>query len=821
MGRWSGKRGLCAGWGAFAIVGLLGGCGAAGPAASLDAREAEEHPAREQRLEGSTYTVNVASDATVDAREPDANFGSTTRLTVDGSPERRAYVRFVVGNVEGRIKKATLKLYVTDPSADGPAVYATSNDWNFSRITFNNAPAPYQPAVADVGAVADDAFVEYDVTSHVQGPGTFSFVLVSEVDDGVVFLSDNGASDAQDPQLVLETEPCPAPQVTEIAPQFDTYVSEAAPTTRYEEPLKLVVDGSPRREAFLSFGVPTGWNLQGARLRMFATDGSPDGPVLHRTTPLVEGGYFDWESRPGSVGSPLLDLGPVPAGSWAEMDVSSTVTGPGEYAFLLRTLNSNGLEFVASEPGLSNIPRLVVNTGGPTCAYAGDGIGGTTVSVLQLGGRGDDAPRALAAAGGGEYVVAGRFFANGSLNPSDYGGGALPNGRGLALARYREDGTVLWTRGWVTAEGAYPESVAVTPDGQVLVAGTYTGAVDFGTGALPVAHVGPHLFIAKFSASGQPMWSRGFAVHHGTGAGTLIDVTLAADAQGGLVLTGSFHGTLDLGGGTLSSGPDTQAGLERELGMFLARFGADGAHRWSKAVAHGDGAPTEGTALAAASGDAVFVGGRVGAGADLGDGTPVSRDGLFLARYSAVDGAVVWKRVLAGATGEISGLAVSGGQVAFAGQFSGAFTFGDQRYAQVGYADASQATDDVFVGAVALDGAARWLRHLGSPGLERMVGLDVGLNGDVVIQGVNTWPLDFAGRHLGAHGRFVAAFSSTGQSRWARSFSAAVETVDVAVLSTGEVLVGGVLDDILPAELEGQAYTSHGQKDLMFLKFRP
>lgn len=54
-----------------------------------------------------------------------------------------------------------------------------------------------------------------------------------------------------------------------------------------------------------------------------------------------------------------------------------------------------------------------------------------------------------------------------------------------------------------------------------------------------------------------------------------------------------------------------------------------------------------------------------------------------------------------------------------------------------------------------------------------------------------------------------------------RSSSAAVETVDVAVLSTGEVLVGGVLDDILPAELEGQSCTSHGRKDLMFLKFRP
>jgi hypothetical protein len=817
VGRWSGKRGLRTGWSAFAIVGLLNGCGAAGP----EARAVDENPSRAQRLEGSTYIINVASDATVDAREPDANFGSNTRLTVDGSPERRAYVRFAVGNIEGRIRKATLKLYVTDPSVDGPAVHATSNDWNFSTLTFNNAPAPYAPAVADVGAVADNAFVEYDVTSAVQGTGTFSFVLVSEVDDGVVFLSDNGAGDAQDPQLVLETEPCPAPTVEEIAPQFDTYVSEETPTTRYEEPRKLVVDGSPRREAFLSFGVPPGWNIQGARLRMFAKDGSTNGPALYRTQPLVENGYFDWNSRPMPEGAPLVGLGSVPTGSWAEMDVSSTVTGAGEHAFALLSSSGDGVDFVASEPGLANIPRLLVNTGGPTCAYAGDGIGGTTASVHQYGARADEEPRALAAAGNGEYVVAGRFSANGSLNPADYGGGALPNGRGLALARYREDGTVVWTRGWATAEGAVPESVAVTPDGQVLVAGTYTGTVDLGTGALPVAQVGRSFFIAKFSAAGQPVWSRGFAVRNGTGPGTAGEVELAADAQGGLLLTGSFNGTLELGGTTLSSGPDTPAQADREMGLFLARFGADGAHLWSKAVPHGEGASTEATALATAPGDVVLVGGRVAAGSDLGDGTAVSRDGLFLARYSAVDGSGVWKRVLPGATGEISGLAVTGGLVAFAGQFSGTFTFADQTYSQVGHADASNATEDVFVGAVELAGPARWLRQLGSPGLERMLGLDVGLNGDIVIHGVNTWPLDFAGRKLDAHGRFVAAFSSSGQSRWARSFPGAVETVDVAVLSTGEVLVGGVLDSALPAELEGQTYTSRGWKDLVFLNIRP
>ncbi|WP_246357213.1 CBM96 family carbohydrate-binding protein, partial [Pyxidicoccus fallax] len=647
---WSGKRGVRAGWSAFAVVGLLTGCGVESPA--TDAAEGPEQPAQAQRLEGSTYTINVYSDATVDAQSPDQNFGSTTRLTVDGEPERRAYLRFAVGTFEGRIKRATLRLYATDPSVDGPAVHATSNNWNFSTLTWNNAPA-VGAKVADVGAVADDAFVEYDVTAHVRGSGTFSFVLVSSVADGVVFLSDNGAPDAQDPQLVIETEPCPAPDVYLTPPRFDTYVSEETPDQSYEHPTKLVVDGAPRREAFLSFDVPDTIAIRSARLRLFAKDGSTDGPMLYRTTPLWAGGYFNWYSRPSPVGTPLVDLGHVPNGTWTELDVSSVVTGAGEHAFALLTHSGNGVDFVGYEPGQKYFPRLIVGTGqADTCAYSGDGIGGTAESVTHFGGRGDEEPRALAAAGNGEYVVAGRFSAEGSSNPADYGTGPLPNGRGMALARYRDDGTVAWTRGILTAEQAVPESVAVSPDGGLLVAGTYMGTVDFGTGALPVAELGQNIFIAKFSAAGQPVWSRGFVVSQEGAAGTVFSVELAADAQGGLVLTGSFNGVVNFGGGTLSSGSYTPRPVPQQMGLFLARFASDGAHAWSKAIAHGDYAPTEGTAIALAADGSVLVGGRVGEGSDLGDGW-IAEDGLFVARFSGTNGALQWKRMLSGARGTL------------------------------------------------------------------------------------------------------------------------------------------------------------------------
>src|SRR3990170_6282915 len=66
------------------------------------------------------------------------------------------------------------------------------------------------------------------------------------------------------------------------------------------------------------------------------------------------------------------------------------------------------------------------------------------------------------------------------------------------------------------------------------------------------------------------LWSKRF--------GSTIDdygYAVAVDGNGDVLLTGSFQGTVNFGGGNLTS-----AGLED---IFVAKYsGADGAHLWSK-----------------------------------------------------------------------------------------------------------------------------------------------------------------------------------------------------------------------------------------------
>lgn len=143
------------------------------------------------------------ADARVSQSDPNTNFGTAPILRVDGTgdSEVESFLRFTVPKVPGPIQSAQLRLYVTDNGTEnGPAVYATDNSWGERSIKWNNRPEPASNALDNKGNLTSNSWVEYDVTSIVTGSGMFSFVLIADSSDGVVFSSREGD---QPPQLVL------------------------------------------------------------------------------------------------------------------------------------------------------------------------------------------------------------------------------------------------------------------------------------------------------------------------------------------------------------------------------------------------------------------------------------------------------------------------------------------------------------------------------------------------------------------------------------------------------------------------------------------
>jgi hypothetical protein len=145
-----------------------------------------------------------AADARVEEATPDSNFGTSSRLYVDSSPNRKSYLRFTVTGVSGTVQSARLRLFAFGGSVNGPAVYATDNGWTETGITWANRPSPTGGPFDDEGAVGTNTWIELDVTPIVaSGNGTYSFLVDPTSSDGVDIYSKESSSNR--PELVLET----------------------------------------------------------------------------------------------------------------------------------------------------------------------------------------------------------------------------------------------------------------------------------------------------------------------------------------------------------------------------------------------------------------------------------------------------------------------------------------------------------------------------------------------------------------------------------------------------------------------------------------
>jgi hypothetical protein len=108
------------------------------------------------------------------------------------------------------------------------------------------------------------------------------------------------------------------------------------------------------------------------------------------------------------------------------------------------------------------------------------------------------------------------------------------------------------------------------------------------------------IFLVKLSSTGVHMWSKGFGSSLGVDQ---IGYGVAFDGAGNVLLTGFIVAltapyTVDFGGG-----PFTGDGYSN---TFIAKFGSDGSHTWSKRYLAGNGHAT-GIGIAADGSDNVLT----------------------------------------------------------------------------------------------------------------------------------------------------------------------------------------------------------------------
>lgn len=285
----------------------------------------------------------------------------------------------------------------------------------------------------------------------------------------------------------------------------------------------------------------------------------------------------------------------------------------------------------------------------------------------------------------------------------------------------------------------------------------------------------------------------GDALHQTGGA-------VAIDAVGNMYITGSTYGTVDFGGGPLSS---------TNQSPFVVKIDKNCAHVWSRIYepsfwGRGDSIAVD------ASGD-VLVGGEFHGTIDIGGGPLVADDDMFLVKLDAA-GNHLWSKRYGDAVGDqtIWGLATDGmGNVVFTANLLGAADFGGGSVAGFGV-----------VVKLAPDGSHLWSHGWKSA---RGRGISVDPMGSVIVAGGLSGPTDFGGGTLtpnGGSAAFVAKYSSLGAHIWSKFFGdSTAGATDVALGEMDTIVVGGGFKGTL--DFGGGMLASAGDWDLFLAALDP
>lgn len=156
----------------------------------------------------SLVVVHVA-DAHIRSSKPNSNYGTANNLRLrSGSDAYNSFLKFTVSGLSGAPYSAKLTLYAYDGGHSGSA-YQVSNDfknstspWTETGLKWSNAPMITGSPLATSGAIPTNAWVEFDVTSAINGSGTYSFAVTGSSTNSIYFRSREATSNK--PQLVIQ-----------------------------------------------------------------------------------------------------------------------------------------------------------------------------------------------------------------------------------------------------------------------------------------------------------------------------------------------------------------------------------------------------------------------------------------------------------------------------------------------------------------------------------------------------------------------------------------------------------------------------------------
>ncbi len=206
---------------------------------------------------------------------------------------------------------------------------------------------------------------------------------------------------------------------------------------------------------------------------------------------------------------------------------------------------------------------------------------GTPLWARLLGSTGFDYVHSLEADAAGNVYFLGGISGSGMVAGSQTL--ATVGERDILTGKFSPDGTLLWVKRFGGTFHDAGHALAVSAMGDLYITGSLQSpVVDFG--GAPIEHVGSEethdIFLVRLDTDGNHVWSRGFG-----GVDWDLSKCLALDGEDGLYMVGAFNSpAVSLGGDYLTGAGPGASGVE----SFVAHYGLEGNHRWSKAYGGAD-----------------------------------------------------------------------------------------------------------------------------------------------------------------------------------------------------------------------------------------
>ena len=312
--------------------------------------------------------------------------------------------------------------------------------------------------------------------------------------------------------------------------------------------------------------------------------------------------------------------------------------------------------------------------------------GGNMIPNLQTG---DNIGRAVAVDPSGNIIAVGDYIGAPSIGKSQLPVGG-PN-EDTYLAKYSSEGEVLWAK---AITGKYMVSafdVTADLDGNIFVIG-YFGHHNLGGNAVfdtltLETFGGRDIFIAKYAPDGKLLWANHAGSPEIGTNGYDYGMDVAADNQGGCLITGWFQKEARFGNTTLKS-----SGMRD---VFIVKYAADGTLHW--ATTEGGEDQDQGSTVVIDKDLNNYCAGFFRKKANFGnqEAASLGESDIFITKYNK-KGELLWLRQMGGDGNEWNSegateMSINNlGQIVLTGYFSGKMKIGTKTLD-------SQGREDIFL----------------------------------------------------------------------------------------------------------------------------